>query len=295
MKHSPARRSLLLAAASLPFYNACTFSMGKGAVAGKAQDRLAELETSVGGRLGIAALNTADGTWIKHRPDERFPFCSTFKVLVAGAILKRSAAESSLLQRQILYSKNDLVTYSPITEKHVGPGMTVADLCAAALQYSDNTAANLLMKILGGPEAVTLFARSVGDRQFRLDRWETDLNSAIPGDDRDTVTPAGMARSLQRLALGNALDEAERTQLVAWMRGNTTGAARIRAGVPAEWQVADKTGSGNYGTTNDVGVVYRSGKAALVIAIYYTQQDKDAPMRNEVIEKAAALVAEAWA
>lgn len=258
-----------------------------------AQDRLAALESAAGGWLGVAALNTTNGAQISHRANERFPFCSTFKVLAASAILKRSAAENGLLQRRIAYTKAELVAYSPITEKHVGDGLTVAELCAAALQYSDNTAANLLMKLLGGPAAVTAFARSIGDDQFRLDRWETELNTAIPGDPRDTSTPAAMAASLQRLALGNALGGAERERLVAWMRGNTTGATRIRAGVPADWQVADKTGSGDYGTANDVGVAWPPGKPPIVLAIYFTQRDKDAPYRNDVLASAARIAAEA--
>ena len=160
------------------------------------------------------------------------------------------------MQQRIKYQQRDLVTYSPITEQHVKDGMTVAALCAAAMQYSDNTASNLLMKILGGPEAVTAFARSIGDRQFRLDRWETALNSSIPGDRRDTSTPNAMGQSLQRLALGNALEPHLQAQLQAWLRGNTTGAARIRAGVPADWQVGDKTGTGDYGTANDIAVLW---------------------------------------
>ncbi|MDW3684109.1 class A beta-lactamase [Cupriavidus sp. CV2] len=293
MTHSPVRRTLLLAAASVPFAGACTSLVGRAERSGAAQDRLAALESAAGGWLGVAALNTANGAQISHRANERFPFCSTFKVLAASAILKRSAAENGLLQRRIAYTKAELVAYSPITEKHVGDGLTVAELCAAALQYSDNTAANLLMKLLGGPAAVTAFARSIGDDQFRLDRWETELNTAIPGDPRDTSTPAAMAASLQRLALGNALGGAERERLVAWMRGNTTGATRIRAGVPADWQVADKTGSGDYGTANDVGVAWPPGKPPIVLAIYFTQRDKDAAYRNDVLASAARIAAEA--
>lgn len=292
MRHSPVRRTLLLAAASVPFTSACTSWAGRAGGSAAAQDRLAALESAAGGRLGVAALNTANGARISHRASERFPLCSTFKVLAASAILQRSAAESGLLQRRIAYTKDELVAYSPVTGKHAGEGMTVSDLCAAALQYSDNTAANLLMNILGGPAAVTAFARSIGDDAFRLDRWETELNTAIPGDPRDTSTPASMSRSLRRLALGDALGAAERGRLVAWMRGNTTGATRIRAGVPADWQVADKTGSGDYGAANDVAVAWPSGKPPVVMAIYFTQGDKDAAYRNDVLATAARIVAE---
>ena len=257
--------------------------------------RLTLLETDTGGRLGVVALNTGNGGQVRYRENEGFPLCSTFKVLAAAAILKRSVVEAELLQRRIVYAKDELAGYSPITSVHAGKGMTVADLCAATLQHSDNTAANLIMKILGGPAGVTEFARSIGDKEFRLDRWETELNSAIPGDARDTTTPAAMAKSLQRLALGDALGAEERDRLVAWMKDNKTGAERIRAGVPKDWLVADKTGSGSYGTVNDVGIVWPPGKPPIVMAIYFTQPDKEAKSRNDVVAAAARIVAEAMA
>jgi len=294
MSHSPLRRSLLLAAATLPFTAAGAAARPREAASLKAQDQLAALETSTGGRLGVAALDNEDGAWIHHRADERFPLCSTFKVILAAAILKRSETESGLLEQRIHYTAADLVTYSPITEKQVGKGMTVAELCAAALQYSDNTAANTLIKILGGPPDVTAFARSIGDETFRLDRWETELNSALPNDPRDTSSPAAMAASLQALALGKRLQKPSRDQLVKWMLGNTTGAARIRAGLPQDWQVADKTGTGDYGTTNDIAVLFPPGKPPRVLAIYFTQKDPKAPMRSEVIAQAAQIVFQAW-
>ncbi len=209
--------------------------------------------------------------------------CSTFKVILAGAILQRSTATPGLLDQHVRYTRQDLVANSPITEKHVADGMTVAQLCAAAIQYSDNGAANLLMRRIGGPAAVTEFARSIGDRTFRLDRWETELNTAIPGDPRDTSTPAAMAASLQALALDSALPAAERSQLQAWLRGNSTGAARIQAGMPAGWQIGDKTGSGDYGTSNDIAVLWPPTGAPVVVAIYFTQPAPDAKWSNETI------------
>jgi SAM-dependent methyltransferase len=155
---------------------------------------------------------------------------------------------------------------------------------------SDNTASNLLMKILGGPGAVTTFARSIGDLQFRLDRWETALNSAIPGDLRDTSTPNAMASSLQRLAFGDALEPRLQLQLRVWLQGNTTGATRIRAGVPADWQVGDKTGTGDYGTANDIGLLWPPRRSPVVVAIYTTQSEKDAKARNDAIASAARIV-----
>ena len=297
MNHSPHRRSLLLACASVPFFAACTTVSTVPAPNVKktsaAEDLLAQLEASAKGRLGVAAFDVANNAHVLHRADERFPLCSTFKVIAVGAMLNRSTKEPALLQQRVDYAHSDLVANSPITNQHVGQGMTVANLCAAALQHSDNTAANLLMKLLGGPSAVTAFARSIGDETFRLDRWETELNTAIPGDARDTSTPSNMARSLQGLALNNVLADPQRDQLQAWLRGNTTGATRIRSGVPTDWVVGDKTGSGDHGTTNDIAVLWPPTGSPIVLAIYFTQADKDAPTRNDVVAAAARIVANA--
>lgn len=279
-----ARRTLLLGALAAPVLNACAPLPAMQAT----RATLAELESDVGGRLGVMGIDTGTGRRIQHRADERFAFCSTFKVLAASAVLRQSVTEPGLLQRRVRYARQDLVTYSPITEKHVNDGMTLGELCAAALQYSDNTAGNLLARQAGGLEAVTAFARSLGDQTFRMDRWETALNTAVPGDPRDTCTPGDMARNLQRLALDDALPLAQRNQLQAWMRDNTTGGQRIRA-ASGNWMVADKTGSGDYGTTNDIGVVWPVARAPLVLAIYYTQDRKDATMRNEVVASAARI------
>jgi beta-lactamase class A len=256
MNLSQNRRKLLLAAVSVPLATIWTSWATQGDAAVTAQAKLVKLEQTLAGRLGIFALNTANGKQLSYRGDDYFPMCSTFKVLLASAILKRSTQIDGLMQQRIKYQQSDLVTYSPITKQNLEDGMTVDALCAAAIQYSDNTASNLLMKILGGPGAVTTFARSIGDSQFRLDRWETELNSSIPGDRRDTSTPNAMGLSLQRLTLGDALEPRLQLQLRVWLQGNTTGAARIRAGVPADWQVGDKTGTGDYGTANDIALIW---------------------------------------
>ena len=255
-----------------------------------AHTQLAALEQAAGGRLGVAAWRQGGEQRVAYRADERFPLASTFKAMLAGAVLARSVSQPGLLDQHVRYEKKELVTYSPITEKHLADGMRVADLCAATLQYSDNSAANFLMKILGGPQAVTAFARSIGNTVFQLERWETELNSAIPGEVRDTASPASMAHSLQQLLLGNSLPAPQRRQLDAWMRGNTTGDKRIRAGVPAGWQVADKTGSGAYGSVNDIGVAYPPGGAPLVIAVYYTREQKNADTNQDIITAATRIV-----
>lgn len=293
------RRTLLLACASTALLgmSACTTAAKVPAPnarkASAAEELLAQLEASSGGRLGVAAFDVGNNAQILHRADERFPLCSTFKVIAVSAILNLSTKDASVLKRRVAINAQDVVAYSPITGKHVGSDMSVADLCAAAIQYSDNTAANLLMKLLGGTSAVTAFARLAGDETFRLDRWETELNSAIPGDPRDTSTPANMARSLQGLALNHVLAEPQRQQLQDWLKGNTTGTTRIRAGVPADWVVGDKTGAGAHGTTNDIAVLWPPTGSPIVLAVYFTQADKDAPLRNDVVASAARITVEA--
>ncbi|HDR9582180.1 TPA: PenA family class A beta-lactamase [Burkholderia stabilis] len=298
MTYSSQRRTLLLAAAAAPLVLTVTACASQRAaapdVANPAAAALADLERDAGGRLGVCAIDTASGRIVEHRPNERFPFCSTFKAMLSAAVLAQSVERPGLLQQRVTYSKADLVNYSPVTEKHVDTGMTVAAMCEAAIQYSDNSAANLLMKLLGGPSAVTAYARSIGDDAFRLDRWETELNTALPGDLRDTTTPAAMAASMRVLTLGDALPAAQRAQLVTWLRGNKVGDKRIRAGVPAGWAVGDKTGTGDYGTTNDAGVIWLASGAPIVLVVYYTQAQADARSKDDVIASAARIVARAF-
>ena len=248
------------------------------------------LEQQHRGRLGIAALDTHTGKRIAYRALECFAMCSTFKVILAGAILAQSTQQKGLLDKRIHYTAQDLVPYSPITEQHLHTGMTLGELCTASLQYSDNTAANLLMHQLGGPQAVTAYARTLGDNDFQLERWETALNSAIPGDKRDTTTPQAMLHSLQQLTLGNALASQAQTQLITWMKGNTTGNKRIRKALPQSWQAGDKTGSGDYGTSNDIAILFPPERKPILLAIYFTQPTQDAPWNNDVIVEASRLV-----
>ncbi|MEK6348526.1 MAG: class A beta-lactamase [Burkholderia sp.] len=296
MTHSPLRRSLLLAAVSAPVLAGCATSRERNAkAAADAERRLAAIEASFGGRLGVAAIDTGSKARIMYRADERFAFCSTFKTILVAAVLARASGDARLMSSVIRYTPHDLVSYSPVSSKHVATGMTVAALCAAALQYSDNSAANLLIRLIGGPAAVTAYARSTGDAEFRLDRIETSLNDAVPGDERDTTTPGAMAETLRRITLGDTLDPAGRAQLVTWMLGNTTGDARIRAGAPAGWRVADKTGSGDYGSANDVAVLYSPSRAPVVLAVYTTRLAKDAAYDNAAIAAVARVVTSVFA
>lgn len=254
------------------------------------QAKLSALEAEFGGRLGVSAYYTSSATRVQYREDERFPMCSTFKTMAVAAVLHKDLVSNGLLAKEIKYSKKDVIDYSPITEKQTT--MTVGALCAATIEYSDNAAANLLMKELGGPHIVTSYARSIGDKEFRLDRWEPELNAAVPGDPRDTTTPAAMEKSLYELIFGEAMGLEQRTQLSAWLKGNTTGDTRIRAGVPKGWIVGDKTGScGNYGTANDIGIIWPpNGGAPIVLAVFHTQSDKDARSRSDVIAAVTRIV-----
>ncbi len=253
------------------------------------QQKLKELEIASDGRIGVSAIDTSNNRSLQYRADERFPLCSTFKVMGVSAILKKSMIDSHLLNQRVMYQKQHVVVWSPITLKHVTDGMTVSELCAAAIMYSDNTAINLLMKRIGGPIAVTAFARSIDDNIFRIDHFEPDLNCS-PGDSHDTTTPVAMQKSLQQLALGNTLGGTQRKKLLTWLKNNRTGNDRIRAGVPKGWQVADKTGSGDYGTTNDIAILWPSKGKPILVAIYFTQNKKDATPRNDVIASATRLV-----
>jgi beta-lactamase class A len=242
---------------------------------------LQELEASSSGHIGVFVINTANNKLIQYRAHEHFPFQSTFKIFGVAAILKQSMTDSHLLQQKMTYTKQDLVYWSPITKKHLIDGMTISELCAATLMFSDDTAINLLMKKLGGPAAVTSFARSIGDHTFKLESWEAELNSN-PNDLRDSSTPEAMGRSLQQLALGNILASPQREQFLVWLKSNTTGDLRIRAGVPKDWIVGDKTGTGDgYGVTNDIAIIWPPKAPPIIMAIYFNTQNKNDMKRHE--------------
>ncbi|WP_368887842.1 class A beta-lactamase [Proteus columbae] len=254
------------------------------------EEQLSTLEKYSQGRLGVALINTEDNSQITYRGEERFAMASTSKVMAVAAVLKESEKQAGLLDKNITIKKSDLVAYSPITEKHLVTGMSLAQLSAATLQYSDNTAMNKILDYLGGPAKVTQFARSINDVTYRLDRKEPELNTAIHGDPRDTTSPIAMAKSFQALTLGDALGQSQRQQLVTWLKGNTTGDHSIKAGLPKHWIVGDKTGSGDYGTTNDIAVIWPKNHAPLILVVYFTQQEQDAKYRKDIIVKATEIV-----
>ncbi|MBV8824486.1 MAG: class A beta-lactamase [Hyphomicrobiales bacterium] len=254
---------------------------------------LARIEAASGGRLGVAVLDSATGAQAGHRTSERFPLCSTFKVLAAAAVLSRVDAGEERLDRHVRFGQRDLVTYSPVTQNHVGVGMPLEEICAAAITMSDNTAGNLLLASIDGPPGLTAYARSLGDEVTRLDRIEPELNEALPDDPRDTTAPAAMVADLATLLTGNALSGESRHRLLEWLLASKTGDARLRAGVPSGWQVGDKTGSGERGTANDVGIIGPPERPPVLVAVYLTQSPQSADRRNEVIASVGRLIAAA--
>ena len=256
-------------------------------------DRIAAIETRIGGRIGVAALDTSNDKHLDYRAEERFPMCSTFKFLAAAAVLKRVDEKKERLDRFVPYNAKDILEYAPVTKEHLNEGgMTLGPLCEAAIEQSDNTAGNLFLNAIGGPAGLTNFVRALGDRVTRLDRIEPALNSAIPGDERDTTTPAAISSNMQRLLLGDALSEASRRKLDDWLQRNETGGSMIRAGVPKTWSVGDKTGRGANGATNDIAIMRPPGRAPILLAIYSVGSTATVNDREAAIAEVTKVVAE---
>ncbi|GLZ09477.1 beta-lactamase [Actinomadura sp. NBRC 104412] len=317
MQHTPERHGFrlglaaLTAAASLGGTAACrnetpaaqdkpntrvaTGAPAPAPVAGQAEARarLRDLERSYRGRIGVYALDTGTGKTISYRDQESYPMLSTFKAMAAAAVLtKARRSEPGLLDRRIHWTPADEVPTSPVTRGRGARGMTVAQLCEAAVTRSDNTAGNLILRQIGGPRGLTAYLRSLGDRRSRLDRWETGLNLWRPGERRDTTTPASMGLNLWKVTLGAPLAAPDRERLNGWLRANTTGGARIAAGLPDDWTVGDKTGTSNrYGAANDIAVAWPPSGAPLIIAIYTNRKAADGTTDNTVIARTATIAA----
>ncbi|MCY7918952.1 class A beta-lactamase [Bacillus vallismortis] len=251
-------------------------------------EKFVQLEKKFDAKLGVYAIDTGTNKTISYRPNERFAYASTYKVLAAAAVLKKNAIEK--LNEVIHYSKDDLVTYSPITEKHVDTGMSLKEIAEAAIRYSDNTAGNILLQQLGGPKGFERSLKQIGDHVTKANRFETDLNSAIPGDIRDTSTAKALATDLKAFTVDNNLTPDKRTILTDWMRGNATGDELIRAGAPIGWEVGDKSGAGSYGTRNDIAIVWPPHRAPIVVAILSNRFTEDANYDNALIAEAAKVV-----
>ncbi|MEJ3652793.1 class A beta-lactamase [Actinomycetes bacterium KLBMP 9759] len=253
-------------------------------------DHLVELERRFDARLGVYARSTGSGATVAHRADERFAFCSTFKALAAAAVLQRNPF--SHLDTVLTYTEADLLASSVVSRQHVATGMTIRQLCDAAVRFSDGTAGNLLLRDLGGPAELTAYVRGIGDAVTRMDRIEPAIVEATPGDPRDTSSPRAFGTSFEKIVLGEALPAEQRGFLRDLLERNTTGDRRIRAGLPVGWRVADKTGTGDYGTANDIAVVWPPGAAPpIVVAIMSSKATRDAPYDQALLAEAAAYVA----
>ncbi|MFI6471029.1 class A beta-lactamase [Streptomyces sp. NPDC050516] len=255
-------------------------------------DELSRLERTHHVRIGAYALDTATGRTVTYRGNEKFPSLSTFKAMVCAAVLdKARRSEPGLMDKVIHWKKSDEVPNSPATAGQGDKGMTVAELCRAAITRSDNTAGNLLLGRIGGPQGLTHYYRSLGDPVSRLDRWEPELNVWKPGERRDTTTPAAMGRNLARTSLGSGLVPADRDRLNGWLRATVTGDERIRAGLPKDWAVGDKTGTSDaYGSANDIAVAWPKSGHPVIIAIYTNHTTADAAADNAVIASTAATL-----
>lgn len=251
--------------------------------------RLAALEHAHGGRLGVAILDTSSGRYVAHRGDEPFLMCSTFKLLLVAAVLKRVDGGQEVLDRHIVFSQDAVLDYAPVTRKHVGrPGMTIAQLCDAAITLSDNTAANLLIASVGGPRAVTNYARGLGDARTLLDRIEPALNA------HDTTTPNAMLGDMQKLLMGDALSNSSRARLTGWLQDCQTGFQSLRAGLPSGWRVGDKTGQwdGNgIGANNDIAIIQPPRREPVLVTAYYKNRTTDAATRKAVLADVGHIVA----
>lgn len=293
MQHGLSRRGLLVGVGAVVGLTACSRTPANADPAEPLPvigDQFANLERQYDAFIGVWAADLDSGRSVTNRADDPFALCSTFKAYAAGRVLQKAQLGQLGLTDSITIEESDVVANSPVTQPRVGTTMTIAELCEAGLQRSDNTAGNWLLRIIGGPSSVTTFARTLGDDRTRLDRWETELNTAIPGDPRDTSTPRALGGGYQRLLTGDALGPERRDQLERWMRANQTSS--LRAGLPPGWTSADKTGAGDYGSTNDVGVVYGPGgrRAALAIMTRSQTDDPNAESLRPLIAEVTTLV-----
>ena len=256
---------------------------------------LRALEARVQGWLGVMALRADGRILLSHRANDRFPMDSTFKASLAAAVLSRVDQGREHLDRMLPVRRADILANSPVTESLVASGeASVAALCEAAITVSDNAAANLLLGAVGGPAGLTAFWRGLGDRVTRLDRIEPDLNEGTPGDPRDTTSPAAMAGTLRALLFGRALSAESRQRLAGWMGQTRTGLNLLRAGVPADWRAADKTGRGGHGSVNDIAVFWPPGGRPVIVTCFVTATEAPVALKEQTHAEVGRLVAAAY-
>jgi beta-lactamase class A len=292
------RRLIRYAGAGLLGLLAGEFAIVRGAGVPSPPDPFRSIEKAVGGRVGVMALDTGSGKSLQSRPDERFPMCSTFKWLLAAAVLSRAELGTLSLDRRVSLEGVNFVGYSPVTrERGSSRTISIEELCSAAVEDSDNTAANLLLTMIDGPAGLTRFLRSIGDTTTRLDRNEPTLNDYVPGDDRDTTTPRAMVSTINTLLLGTstALALPSRQRLIAWLKDCKTGLERLRAGLPADWVTADKTGTGDGGSVNDLAISWPPGRAPILIACYLNGSKQSVDSLSAAHVDIARIVADEFA
>ncbi|MEZ5995570.1 MAG: class A beta-lactamase [Hyphomonadaceae bacterium] len=294
------RRNTLLGALAL---GACAPSVSEtplSAVAPPDDQRFTAIEARVGGRVGVAAWNTANDAWLTYRASERFAMCSMFKWLLAAQTLQMADRSPDLLAQHVRYDEAYLARlgHAPATRANLARGwMSVEELAQAAVERSDNGAANLLLEAAMGPEGFTRFLRANGDSVTRLDRFEPELNQNLSGDERDTTTPDAMARTMVRvLTTDQVLSAASREKLTGWLIANQTGASRLRAGLPADWRAGDKTGTSDndHNATTDVAIAWPPGRAPIVIACFLSDSTVPFDQRNAAHAEVARIVAADW-
>ena len=250
------------------------------------------MEQETAGSIGVYALDTATGRELTHRADERFALASTFKPLLVAAVLAEADRGRLDLDGAVGIEGVQIQPYSPFIDK-LGDAqqVSIAELCDAVITVGDNTAANMLLDLTGGPEGLTRFLRDNGDDVTRLDRYEIELNSNVRGDERDTTTPRAMAASISRFLFSDALSGDSRKRLQDWLVASTTGSTRLRAGLPDQWRVGDKTGTGSNGAVNNVAIAWPAGRQPLIIAVYMSWSELDAGTLSTYHAEIAALVA----
>lgn len=264
--------------------------VGLGAQSAMAQGgvALADIEKRHGGRLGVFALDTGTGRTLAYRADERFLMCSTFKGLLAALVFARVDAGQESLSRMISYTERDLIFTSPVTKANVGKGaMSVGDLTQAILEYSDNTAAILLMRSAGGPPGLTKFVRGLGDTVTRSDRYEPKSNQY--SGTLDTTSPRAIVGSAHKILLGVVLKPKSRARLEAGMAACKPGVRRIRASLPEGWLIGDRPGENVTEESNDYAIVRPPSRAPLLISTYYDAPNTNTPDREAVIRAAGSV------
>jgi beta-lactamase class A len=297
------RRSLLAigglttaGAAATAFSSAPAFAAPTAPAVGghrRLSDAIAELERATSVTIGVTAIWHDSRRSFRYRGDQRFPMCSLFKTLAAAALVQARGYDEDYWTTPIPFTRADIVENSRVLEKTTTYRATPEELADAALRFSDNTAGNLILRELGGPSAITSFAAALGATATRLDRWEPELNDAVPGDERDTSTPDDIAAVYRALILEQRAGVLAAARLREWMLRNTTSGARMRAGLSAPFELADKTGGGDYGVVNDAGVLWRPTSEPLVLAIMTRTDRADAPYNNEVLAQVTRLIAAA--